>query len=128
MTPEALNEALQYLGVNTLSKVLVDAGLLVRVPGVLTGGTKEVVFSLVAERNGQTIAIDVARSSQEVELQKVLDMYAKIIETNPTMAILGAVPRASKRAKDIAAQHNISVVEGTTLLEVANKIAAITTK
>ena len=128
MKPEALKEALQYIGVNLLAKVLIDAGMHVRVPGVLTSGSKEVVFSLVAEKNGQTIAVDLVRSPQEVELQDVLDMYAKVIEANPTCAILGAVPRASTRARDIAAQHKISVIEGTALNELASKIAAVITK
>lgn len=126
MTPAALNEAQHFLGVNVLSKILAEAGLVVKVPGAMTGATREVVFSLVAEKNGKTIAIDVAHSPQEVEIEPVLDMYVKIIEAAPVMAILGAVPRASKRAKDIAALHKISIVEGVSLAEVGNKIVAIT--
>jgi hypothetical protein len=126
MTSAALNEAQQYLGVNVLSKVLMDAGLLVKVPGVMVSATREVVFSLLAEKDGKTIAVDVARSQQEVEIEPVLEMYVKIIEANPSIAILGVVPRASRRAKDIAGLHKISIVEGVTLAEVGNKIVEIT--
>ena len=125
MTPTALNEAQQFLGVNVLSKALAEAGLAVTAPGALRGATREVVFSLVADKNGKTIAIDIAHSPQEVEIQPVLDMYVKIIEASPAVSILGAVPRASKRAKDIAGLHNIFIVEGVTLAELGSKIIEI---
>jgi hypothetical protein len=128
MSSAALNEAQQFLGVNMLSKLLVEAGLSVRVPGVMTGATMQVTFSIIAERQGKIIAIDVARSSQEVEIQQVLEMYLKTIEASPALAILAAVPCASKRAKEIAGLHNISVVEGATLGEIGSKIVEITTK
>ena len=126
MSPTALNEAQQFLGVSMLSNVLVEAGMQVRVPGVMTGTTREVIYSLVAEKNGKTIAIDIAHSSQEVEIQQVLEMYLKTIETSPAMAVLGAVPSASKRAKEIAVLHNISIVEGITLTEIGSRIIEIT--
>lgn len=126
MAPIVLTEAQQFLGVNILSKILVENGMIVRSPGAMPGATSGAVFSLLAERNGKTIAIDIASDPREVEIQPVLEMYAKIIETTPAMAILTAVPRASKRAKDIAALHKIVIVEGPTLTEVGIKIVEIT--
>jgi transposase-like protein len=126
MTPIVLTEAQQFLGVNILSKILVGTGMVVRSPGAMPGATSGAVFSLLAEKNGKTIAIDIASDPREVEIQPVLEMYAKIIETTPAMAILSAVPRASKRAKDIAALHKIVIVEGPNLTEVGNKIVEIT--
>lgn len=126
MAPIVLTEAQQFLGVNILSKILVESGMVVRSPGAMLGATSGAVFSLLAEKNGKIIAIDIASDPREVEIQPVLEMYAKIIETTPAMAILSAVPHASKRAKDIAALHKIVIVEGPTLAEVGIKIVEIT--
>jgi hypothetical protein len=122
MKPEALNEARQYAGVDILSKVLTENGFDVKVPGVIAGTAKEVTFSLVASKDSKVIAIDLAQSNLEVEIEAVLELYVKTLEASPTLAILGAIPTLSKRARDIAGMHKISIAEGSTLAEVAVKV------
>jgi Zn finger protein HypA/HybF involved in hydrogenase expression len=125
VTTGALNEAHQFLGANVVSKRLAETGLNVKVPGVVAGATKEVVFSLVTTDEGKTIAVDIVQNPQEVEIQPVLDMYAKALEVAPSISILAAVPRASKRAHEIASIHNITIVEGIALNEIGDKILEI---
>ena len=125
MSAEAIDEARRYLGVNVLTDILSQSGFDVKIPGALTGPTREVVFSLVASKDGKTVAVDLAQSQLEVEMEPVLELYIKILEASPTVAILGAVPALSKKARDIAALHNILVAEGTSFTEIGKKVLEI---
>jgi hypothetical protein len=57
-----------------------------------------------------------------VAIESVLELYLKTLEASPTIAVLGAIPSLSKRAKDVAALHKIQVAEAATLPEVARKV------
>jgi predicted RNA-binding Zn-ribbon protein involved in translation (DUF1610 family) len=122
MKPEALNEARQYAGVDVLSQVLTENGFSVTVPGIMMGATKEVAFSLIASKESVVVGVDLAQSTSEVAIESVLELYLKTLEASPTIAVLGAIPSLSKRAKDVAALHKIQVAEAATLPEVARKV------
>lgn len=122
MTKDALKEARRFLGVNTLRKIIGERGYEVRTPGIITGPSKETVFSLLVIKGGKVIAIDISQSDLEVEIEPVLELYVKMLEATPTAAILGATPRLSLRASEVASQHNIAVAEGETAVEVAKKV------
>jgi hypothetical protein len=122
MTPEALNEARQFAGIDVLIKILGENGFQTKVPGIVAGPTKEVVFSLVASKGARTVAIDLAQSSLEVEIQPVLELYVKVLEASPNVAILGVIPTLSKRARDVAELHKILVAEGSTPNELAARV------
>ena len=125
MTKNALNEARRFLGVSALSQILRERGLEVRSPGVMAGPTKEVVFSLLAMKNGRLIAIDLSQSDTEVDVEPVLELYVKMLEANPTVAIFGALPRLSRRARDVALLHKILVAEGQSPNEIGGKVLEI---
>jgi hypothetical protein len=125
MTKDALIEASRFLGVNTLTKVLAEKGLDVKSPGVLMGPSKEVVFSVVVRKEAKVIAVDISQSDLEVDIEPVLEMYVKLLEVNPTVAVFGAVPRLSKRAIQMASLHKILVAEGTTPMDLASKVLGI---
>jgi hypothetical protein len=88
----------------------------------VAGPTKEVVFSLVASKGARTVAVDLAQSNLEVEIQPVLELYVKVLEASPNVAILGAIPTLSKRARDVAELHKILVAEGSTPNELAMRV------
>ena len=71
------------------------------------------------------IAIDVGMSDAEVEVEPVLELYVKLLEAKLDVAVFGAIPRLSTRARDVASKHGISVAEGSTPDEVARKILEI---
>jgi len=125
MTKIALSEARRFLGATTLTKILRDNGFEVRTPGVLAGQTKEVMFSLLASKNTSTIAVDLTQDEVEVDVEPVLELYVKMLEAAPNVAIFGAIPQLSKRARDVAAMHKILVAEGATPTEVGRRILEI---
>jgi hypothetical protein len=128
MTKNALIEARRFMGVNTLVKVLSESGLQVKTPGIVAGPTKEIVFSLVAQKEAKTIAIDISQADTEVEVEPVLELYVKTLEATPAAAIFGAIPSLSKRARDVAAIHNITPAEGKTPDEMAKRVLEIVQK
>jgi transposase-like protein len=122
MSKEALKEARQLLGVSVLGTVLSSSGFEVKTPGLLVGPNKEVEFALLTRKNEKTIALDISQSDSEVEVEPVLELYVKILEANPNAAILGVIPRLSKRARDVASLHNILIAEGTNATELGKKV------
>ena len=127
MTKEILSEASKSLGITSLTKALIENGYDVKVPGVLAASpSKEVVFSLIAKKNNKLVAVDLAHSDSEVEVEPVLELYIKLLEeASPTIAILAVVPTLSKKAREVAALHKITVAEGTTADEVSLKVLKI---
>jgi hypothetical protein len=125
MSKDSIDEARRFLGVHMLARILKESGFDVKSPGIMGGQTKEVLFSLVAYKNVKTIAIDLSHSESDVEVQPVLELYIKTLETHPDLAIFGAIPRLSKTARDVAALHNIMTAEGPTPNEVGRKILEI---
>jgi hypothetical protein len=125
MTKDALSEARRFMGVNTLRKVLSDNGVQMRSRPIVAGPTKEVVFSLIVQKDAKTVAVDIAQGDAEVEVEPVLELYVKTLEAAPSAAIFGAVPALSKRARDVATLHNILVAEGATPTQMAEKVLEI---
>jgi hypothetical protein len=125
MSRTSVEEARRFLGVHTLTSILKEAGFTVQAPGVMGGQTKEVVFSLLAYKDSKVIAMDLSHSDSQVDVQPVLELYIKTLETHPTLAVFGAVPRLSKTAKDVASLHNIQTAEGANPSEVGKKILEI---
>jgi hypothetical protein len=123
-----LNEARRFLGVDALTRILTENGYLVKSPGtmvVVGGHSKEIVFSLTAQKDTRLIAVDISQSDTEVEVEPVLELFVKMLEANPTVSIFGAIPVLSKRARDVAAMHNILVAEGPNPRELAKKVLEI---
>jgi len=125
MIPTALSEARRFLGVNVLTQTLREAGFEVNSPGLIPGTTKETMFSLLAKKDGRQFAIDLSQSDTEVDVEPVLELYVKLLEANFKAAIFGAVPRLSKRARDVASLHSILIAEAATPSEVGKKILDI---
>ena len=92
-------------------------------PGTITGGVGE--FSIVARNGTRAIAIDIASSDVEVGVEPVLELFVKLLEAKPDIAVFGALPRLSTKATEVAGMHGIKIAEGLTPSEVANKILEI---
>jgi hypothetical protein len=128
MNGNLLGEIRAQLGIPAIARILVGAGLEATSPGFLPAGPKESQFSIVARRDSNIIAIDVSQSDSEVEVEPVLDLYVKLLEVKPTIAVFGAMPGLSSRAKGIASTHNILVAEGSTPEEIGQHILEILRK
>jgi hypothetical protein len=92
---------------------------------VVSGQSKETVFSVTAQKDSRLIAIDVSQSDTEVEVEPVLELFVKALEANPTLSIFGAIPVLSKRARDVATMNSILVAEAPNPSELAKKILEI---
>ena len=128
MSKSVYNEARRFLGVDALTRLLTENGYTVKSPGtvvVVGGHSKETVFSLTAQKDSRLIAIDVSQSDTEVEVEPVLELFVKVLEANPSLSIFGAIPVLSKRARDVAAMHNILVAEAPNPSELALKVLEI---
>lgn len=125
MSKNILNEARRFMGVNALTTALTENGYQVESPGTIAGASKEVIFSLIAHKDSRLVAIDISQSDTEVEVEPVLDLFVKVLEANPSLAIFGAIPVLSKKALEIAGMHNILVAEGATPADLASKVLEI---
>ena len=125
MSKSILNEARRFIGVNALATLLTANGYSVRSPGIMAGATKEVIFSLTAQKDTKLIAIDLSQSDREVEVEPILDLFVKGLEVKSSLTVFGAIPALSKTAHDVATMHNIQVAEAATPTELAEKILGI---
>ena len=120
---KTLDEVRSQIGVPAIAKVLQKNGFEINMPGTIPGGVGQ--FSIVAHSGPRAIAIDIASSDVEVGVEPVLELFVKLLEAKPEIAVFGALPRLSVKARDVATMHNIKVAEGLTPSEVADKILAI---
>jgi len=109
-----LGEIRSQLGIPVIVDVLKAAGYEVTSPGLLMQGEKSAQFSILARQSDRTVAIDLYLSDSEVEVEPVLEMYVKLLEVSPSVAIFAGIPRLSKKARDVAGVHKILVAEGAT--------------
>jgi transposase-like protein len=120
---KTLDEVRSQIGIPAIAKVLQNNGFEISMPGTITGGVGE--FSIVARSGTRAIAIDIASSDAEVGVEPVLELFVKLLEAKPDIAVFGALPRLSAKAGEVAGMHGIKVAEGLTPSEVANKILEI---
>jgi hypothetical protein len=63
------------------------------------------------DQNDVILALDFVVSEESVGEDKVISMFAKVFDTNPPRSILVAFPGLTKKAKKLAEQYEIDVVE-----------------
>jgi hypothetical protein len=120
---KTLDEVRSQIGIPAIARVLQNNGFEISMPGTITGGVGE--FSIVARRGERAIAIDIGSSDVEVGVEPVLELFVKLLEAKPDIAVFGALPRISAKAGEVAGMHGIKVADGLTPSEVANKILEI---
>ncbi len=120
-----LPEIRSQLGLPAIAKMLEGSGFQVAAPGFLPGKGRDIHFSIVANREGMVTAIDIAMSDSEVAVEPVLELYVKLLEAKPHVAIFAATPLLSDQARDVAAQHRILVAEGETPEMLAGNVLRI---
>lgn len=125
LNKDTVEEARAHVGLNTLTEILASEGFEVKSPGLLAGTAKEVEFSVVITKDGKVFGVDMSQSESEVDVEPLLQLYVKTLETKLTKAIFGAVPKLSGRGRDMAAFQGIAVAEGATISDVSRKIVEI---
>ncbi len=107
-----------------LAEVITAAGYEVHLIESIEGlsGSKH-TFDIVAYKHEggkqRKIVIDLYESTSEVDGSLVISVFAKVLDTNPDMAIFVAIPSLSEVGRNLAKQYNIEVVEGSNVKEIA---------
>ena len=94
---------------------LVERGYRTASPGVLIGESEvQHAFDIIAygvDPDHGTVVIDFHVSDSPGSEEKVIAMFAKVFDTNPFRSVLIAFPGLTDRAKRLAEQYRIRVVE-----------------
>lgn len=123
LNPQTIEETRTQIGVPAIAQILQKNGFDVTTPGNIPGGIGQ--YSILARKESKTIAIDIDSSDSEVGVEPILALFVKLLEAKPDMAIFGALPRVSAKAREVASMHSIQVAEGSTPSEVANGILTL---
>jgi hypothetical protein len=98
----------------SMAKKLSGAGLTAKAPAAIMGksGVKhEFAFAVGQDPARAKVVVDTALSVNEVDEMKVLAFYVKVFDVNPEKAVLAVSPRLNDRAKKLAKEYKIMVVE-----------------
>jgi hypothetical protein len=105
--------------IKPLLEFLHERGYNTESPGFLTGESEvEHVYDIAAwsdDQNEAILALDFVVSEEPVGEESVISMFAKVFDTNPPRSVLVAFPGLTKRAKRLAEQYDIDVVETSDL-------------
>lgn len=100
-----------------VSDALMEIKLSPTMPGILEGksGINHTFGIMGTNKNKKIVAIDLAISKSRINEGPILAMSAKVMDTNPTKAIIIAVPGLQDNARKVAGIYNIHVIEGDTV-------------
>ena len=112
---KGIDEISDRLAIKPLLEFLHERGYNTESPGYMTGESEvEHTFDITAmgeDQNDVILALDFVVSEESVGEDKVISMFAKVFDTNPPRSILVAFPGLTKKAKKLAEQYEIDVVE-----------------
>ncbi|HEV2138474.1 MAG TPA: hypothetical protein VGR53_06500 [Nitrososphaerales archaeon] len=76
-----------------------------------SGVKHEFAFAIIPSSNKAKIVVDTELSVKEVDEMKVLKFYVKVFDVSPEKAILCVSPKLSERARALAKEYGITVLE-----------------
>jgi predicted RNA-binding Zn-ribbon protein involved in translation (DUF1610 family) len=112
-----------------VSDALMEIKLNPSMPGILEGksGINHTFGIMGTNKNKKTVAIDLAISKSKINEGPILAMSAKVMDTNPTKAIIIAVPGLQDNARKVAGIYNIIVIEGDTVEDATKQLRKLLT-
>jgi predicted RNA-binding Zn-ribbon protein involved in translation (DUF1610 family) len=107
-----------------VSDALMEQKFTPTMPGILEGksGINHTFGIMGLNKNKKIVAIDLAISKSKINEGPILAMSAKVMDTNPTKAIMIAVPGLQDNARKVAGIYNIQVIEGDTVEDATVKL------
>jgi len=112
---EGIEKISDKLVIKPLLEFLHERGYDTESPGFMTGESEvEHFFDITArgeDQNEVILALDFEVSDEPVGDDKVISMFAKVFDTNPPRSVLVAFPGLTRKAKKLAEQYDIDVVE-----------------
>ncbi|MFQ6054191.1 MAG: hypothetical protein ACE5OO_08210, partial [Candidatus Bathyarchaeia archaeon] len=110
---ESIGRISDMLVVAQVRDFLHERGYRTESPGPVIGGSEvQHVFDIVAYgEEGAFIAVDFVVSDRPAGEEKVIAMFAKVFDTGPSRAVLVVFPGLTEKARRLAEQYKIVVVE-----------------
>jgi len=104
-----------------LLKVISDVGYEPMSPGTITGKSGyQHIFSAVGKGDdGKIYAFEIAVGNPQVEESTILNMFAKVLDTQPAKSYMICMPSLNINGKKIADVYGIEVIEGESMAEVS---------
>lgn len=116
--------ARRHFVLKPLLDTLADVGYEPNSPGIMTGksGYQHTFSATGKDKSGKMYAFDVALGENPAEESAVLNMFAKVLDTQPAKSFLICLPGLGDNGKKIAAVYNINVIEGANMTEVSKAL------
>ncbi|UCH57351.1 MAG: hypothetical protein JSV18_00020 [Candidatus Bathyarchaeota archaeon] len=111
---EGIDGVSDQLLVRPLLEFLRDRGYRIESPGTLVGASEvDHTFDITAysKKDEWVVALDFVISDGPVGEENVISMFAKVFDANPLRSILVVFPELTEKAKKLADQYEIDVVE-----------------
>ena len=109
-----------------LAAMLQSIGYTVESPAQVQGqsGSKH-ALDVYAQKDGETVALQVAVDTKPIEPSAVISFFAKTFDLKPSRAVLVTIPAASEEAKRLEVGYGVDVVEDFDGSGVVNKVKAL---
>ncbi|MEM3883222.1 MAG: hypothetical protein QXO23_07580 [Candidatus Methanomethyliaceae archaeon] len=117
----------RHLAINPIVSTLREEGYVVSSPGTLLGksGVSHPFDVVGVDKSGNTVAVDVAVSKEPINESVVMNLFVKVLDTNPTNTILVCIPGIQEGAKKLAPLYGIKIVEGTSVSDIMAPLKSI---
>lgn len=93
-------------------------------PGTMTGksGYQHTFSAVGTDKDGKVYAFEIAIGNPQVEESAVLNMFAKVLDTQPAKSYIICMPSLNINGKKIAGVYGIDVIEGDSMVEVSKSL------
>jgi len=97
-----------------LLSVIAEVGYEPASPGTMTGksGYQHSFSAIGKDKDGKVYAFEIAVGNPQVEESAILNMFAKVLDTQPAKSYIICMPSLNINGKKIAGVYGIEVVEG----------------
>ncbi|MBC7113177.1 MAG: hypothetical protein H5T34_04055 [Candidatus Methanomethyliales bacterium] len=117
----------QHLAIRPIINELKASGYIVNSPGTITGksGTSHAFDIVGVDKSGNVIAVDVAISKETLNESVILNLFVKVLDTNPTKTVLVCIPGLTEAARKLAPLYGITTLEGTSISDIITPLKSM---
>jgi transposase-like protein len=126
---KGIDEISDNLVIKPLRDFLNERGYRTESPGTLLGESDVMHrFDIIAYKGGLdegTLVLDFSVSDKPIGEEKVVAMFAKVYDTNPLRSVLVVFPKLNDKARKLAEQYRIGLVESSNVKEIWKKLREV---
>jgi DNA-directed RNA polymerase subunit RPC12/RpoP len=107
-----------------LLNAILEVGYEPASPGTMTGksGYQHTFSAVGTDKDGKVYAFEIAIGNPQVEESAILNMFAKVLDTQPAKSYIICMPSLNINGKKIAGVYGIEVIEGDSMAEVSKSL------